>query len=99
MIFLKVSVVFSCFYYCSICWRTILSIELQLSALLSQALEVLIFPRKSKLCDNLQKSLFHAVENFRGLSHFLRISKCCEISRASYQLEAWNPTLSDKEPD
>ena len=39
------------------------------------------------------------VENFGDVSHFLRISEYYEISRASYQVGAWNPTLCDKEPD
>ena len=36
------------------------------------------------------------VENLGDVSHFLRISEYYEISRASYQVGAWNPTLCDK---
>ena len=44
------------------------------------------------------KSVFHMVENFGDVSHFLHISEYYEISRASYQVGACNPTLCDKEP-
>ena len=62
---------FNCPFFLIIFWSQIFSIEFQLSALLSQALGVLIFHRKRKHCDNPQQKVF---------SIWWKIWETCHIS-------------------